>query len=270
MNVVEKRSQELYNRLVNRINKAGNPQVSQGSIVAYYNGVLEKLANDGFGYMNASQKEEVEKMVMHAYKLAKESDGTALGILNARQEFDQWLKTANQGVFDPDIATASRTAKMVVRDTLNKVADNATIGVSVKNDLKKISRLMYAKDAMWHKSQKLAESKYGRLRQALEKRLGTKFPTTIGAQAAAPVMATAWAKAYPEVATAIAGILTATGGKKAYQFFSSPAGKDALNNLTKLLGDYPALKSEKAILGSLLEDLRALEEADEYADPADE
>lgn len=86
-----------------------------------------------------------EDLMYKAYDLVQKSDGTALGVLNARRQFDGWVDKAAGG-FDQGKITAKNYATTLIRNKLNDAVETAVPNAQVRESLLKQHYLLNARD----------------------------------------------------------------------------------------------------------------------------
>ena len=185
-----------------------------------------------------------------------DSDGTGLGALEARINFDRWVTTKRPKAFEKQDAfnTAMRSARDVLNDFLIEKAPKT----EVKRSLRRQSRLINAQDVLRAKSSKESATGFARLLDKATGVLGTR-------NAIINILGTAVGIGTFGAATVFAPVLAAVGGivglalliRKALK---SPKSRKALGQvLITIEKALPKAKGqEKAILTELRDELKAL------------
>lgn len=96
---------------------------------------------------------------------------TTAGLLQARKDFDKWVKEARSGqkALEPDFENGLSAAARVVRDTTNDFISANTSSADVKASLAKQSALFRARDALEEKARKQAFTRGERAADAIDK-----------------------------------------------------------------------------------------------------
>jgi len=190
----------------------------------------------------------------------EDSDGTGLGFLNARQNFDTWVRIKKPKAFEKQDAfnTAVRSARNTVNDFLVEKATKT----EVKKSLTRQSMLKRAEDVLKVKAGKEAPTGFGRLLDKAMAILGRKNQIVqlmatlvgIGGLGAAATFAPAVAVGGGLVGAAI-GLV---------RLLKSPAGRKKLGQLLLLIEKaLPTAKGEKKeILTELRDEVKALLDKD--------
>ena len=116
------------------------------------------------------------KIFKLAEKLIKESDGTALGILNVRRQIDKELAKMGKGSYEGNKQNGIDIAKRAMRNHLNLKVAEAVPDVNVKKDLRKMHLWLRAADDVYDKAGADADLKIGRMIQNVEGATGTQAP----------------------------------------------------------------------------------------------
>jgi hypothetical protein len=258
-------------RLDERIRKAGNPEVSMDT-------VLEELTRNAKRALEHPQiignvEQSLQKILAETARQLEQSDGTALGLLNARRNIDNWITSSRGNAFDSEFENAITAGRRVVADTLNGIVSEAVPRANVDQLLRKQMLMYQASGVIEQKALAEANTRIGRAMQRVEGVTGAKFPVTplamtATAGAGAATMASGMA---PYLGAGM--VLTASGyGLK--RLAASPTTRKALGQLlvgigkaekaakgnSQLLAD---LKLDRAVVSALLTDLRPAPEEEE-------
>lgn len=162
--------------------------------------------------------ETATKIYKKAETLIDESDGTVLGLLNARRQLDNWVRD-QRGVFDSQFENATTVSLRHIRGFLNdKVAEAAAYPTHVKALLDRQHKLLTAGDLLESKALREADGWIGRMINKWENKTGEKIPTTPYAQAAT----VAFLAGKSAVVAPIAGLVSTYKGLK---WLGTPEGK---------------------------------------------
>jgi len=195
------------------------------------------------------------KIYGKAQKLIDESDGTAMGILQARRDLDTWILKSKNGVFDSNMDSAIAVAAREVRGAMNDSVGNAVGSARVKKLLDRQHKLLSGADLLESKALKEADGVVGRMIGRIEEQTGTKFPTTPLAQAATVVGAAALGGGVPA-----AGAAALIGGYKGLKWLRSGPGMKWMAEMARLVETNPALRPDFNALVQLSQGLRPTED----------
>ena len=258
-------------RLDERIRKAGNPEVSMDTVIAELNKNAKRALEHPQIIGNVEQS--LQKILAETARQLEKSDGTALGLLNARRNIDNWIASSRGNAFDSEFENAITAGRRVVADTLNGIVSEAVPRANVDQLLRKQMLMYQAGGVIEQKALYEANTRLGRAMQRVEGVTGAKFPVTPLAMAAtggagASLMASGFA---PYVGLSM--ILPASGYGLT-KLAMSPTTRKALGQLlvgigkaekaakgnAQLLAD---LKLDRAVVSALLTDLRPAPEEEE-------
>lgn len=131
------------NQLDQAIVQAGNPAINKDAILDDLFKKIDSLDNlDETLTLSGNAKGFAEKMMYKAYDFIDASDGTTLGLLNARRQLDEWIKEFSSKGYDLDAANAKTVAHKIVRNQINDAVDASVESVPVKELLHKQHRLL--------------------------------------------------------------------------------------------------------------------------------
>ena len=137
MNVVQDEIGKSTDRLNKRIAARGNPKVDAELIQQELTQDLNNLFKSPAFFGNKAVVSHAKRMQNLANKLVLDSDGTALGLLNARRELDRVLKANSPAVFDADFENAKSQAMRIIRNKLNASVAEAVPETDVLRQLKR-------------------------------------------------------------------------------------------------------------------------------------
>jgi len=259
------------NRLDARIAKAGNPEIPMES-------VLDTLATNATMALRSpavlgNTEEALKKILAETQRQLEASDGTALGLLNARRNVDKWILDSRGSAFDGDFENAITASRRVMADTLNTLVSEAVPNVNVDELLRKQMLMYQARGVIEQKAIQEANTAIGRALQRVELVTGAKMPVT-------PLAATATGGAgVALMASGVmpyvgAGMVVAASGYGITRLAMSPTTKKGLGQLLVGIGKAEKaakgnaqvladLKLDRAVISSLLTDLRVEKEEQE-------
>jgi hypothetical protein len=255
--VLRKEVNKLRDKLDADIQRKGNPNVDMDALNDSFDKALQELGE------NPLLRGDAEKTAVALIeKMRKDMKGTkAADVLKARRDFDRAIKReVGDMAFDPDRDSAVNVAMSRIRNSVNEAVDNAVPGVGVRTSLEKQHHLLTAKDTVFKKAFKEADSRLGRVVAEVEKKLGVKFPTTpvaIGAMGSAAGGVAAGLAGMPGLAATLGAVSAAYAGGKGMQYLLSPSGRQNMWKAVKMMADNPMLKQERLLLVDLLESTTA-------------
>ena len=251
---------KLKERMEANIKKYGNPEVDMASLNAAFEKATKSIKTDNRGILAPETIIRAEELAAVAKEFVAASDGTALGLLNARRSFDKYIRTKTRGkTFDPEFTNALDAANSVIRDVLNTGVNSTVKGVDVKNQLLKQHKLLTAQERLLEKAWRERESIVGRFVQNVENKLGVKFPTTPLAAGATIAAGAGIATDSPILGASLGGVGALMGAFKGGKWLGTPEGKQWLVRVIKAVEKDPLMsrhKIDKATLVSLLQDMR--------------
>lgn len=170
LQAVEKKHNSLDARL-----KKANVDMDKGQLVLELEDIAESLQELNPALVGDASS-SATKIFKLAEKLIKESDGTALGILNVRRQIDKALTEMGKGSFEGNKQNGIDIAKRAMRNHLNLKVAEAVPDVNVKKDLRKMHLWLRAADDVYDKAGADANLKIGRMIQNVEGATGTQAP----------------------------------------------------------------------------------------------
>ena len=108
----------LSDKLILNIIDQNNPPVSKNHIMSQLSQGLEELATSPEFESVGGQGAILKPLLIKANQLLDESDGTTLGLLKARQEFDKWVKSVKASPFETTIDTSRKQGVTAIRNIL--------------------------------------------------------------------------------------------------------------------------------------------------------
>jgi hypothetical protein len=148
-----------------RIKKAGNPLVNKNALGDDLGRMVEEITDsDALLTLrgNKPAQDYAQNLVQKSNEFIKNSDGTTLGILQARRDFDKWVEDAAGG-FDVDRVTAKNVATKLIRDRINQEVFDAVPEIPVKLSLTKQSHLLDAKDRFLDQAKREGATRWERV-----------------------------------------------------------------------------------------------------------
>jgi hypothetical protein len=252
MNVVQDEIGKSTDRLNKRIAARGNPKVDAELIQQELTQDLNNLFKSPAFFGNKAVVSHAKRMQNLANKLVLDSDGTALGLLNARRELDRVLKANSPAVFDADFENAKSQAMRIIRNKLNASVAEAVPETDVLRQLKRQNLMFNALDTLTDKSNVEDLTAVARAITRLEKFTGLNAPSSVGGLAVTAGLTTT-ALAYSGALPYLAGGAAVAGSMYALRAAQrSGALKQTLG--VTLTGLNKAIKTSE---GALLKQLKA-------------
>lgn len=229
LQAVEKKHNSLDARL-----KKANVDMNKKQLILELRDIAESLQELNPALVGDASS-SATKIFKLAEKLIKESDGTALGILNVRRKIDKELAKMGKGSYEGNKQNGIDIAKRAMRNHLNLKVAEAVPDVNVKKDLRKMHLWLRAADDVYDKAGADADLKIGRMIQNVEGATGTQAPrSAISKYVAGSLLLSGvgtYAAGYLPLATVAAG-----AGAIAYAVKRgavSPSGRKALGALLR-------------------------------------
>lgn len=229
LQAVEKKHNSLDARL-----KKANVDMNKNQLILELRAIAESLQELNPALVGDATA-AATKIFKLAEKLIKESDGTALGILNVRRQIDKELAKMGKGSYEGNKQNGIDIAKRAMRNHLNLKVAEAVPDVNVKKDLRKMHLWLRAADDVYDKAGADADLKIGRIIQNVEGATGTQAPrSAISKYVAGSLLVSG-------IGTSLAGYLplatvAAGAGAIAYAVKRgavSPSGRKALGALLR-------------------------------------
>lgn len=206
-----------------------------------------------------------EKLADRLFDKAKafinDSDGTGLGALRARQQFDDWITTKRPKAFEKQDSfnTIARSARKEMNDFLAEKA----VKTDVKASLSRQSRLMSAQDVLRVKSGKESATGFVRLLDKATEALGTKNRVVQLVATAVGIGGLGAAATFAPAVAAVGGVVGAA--LLLIKALKSGTSKKALAAVLKEIEKQlpKASQAEKLIYLELRDEIQTLLEIDE-------
>jgi len=176
--------QKQYETLSNRLNKviidAGNPRYSRDNLNAVVGGHVDDLIESTEFRAASGSAAGVPALIEHMGTMVARSNNDALGLLELRREFDDWVTNkVKLAELDTPARTSLERVIANVRNTLNSELDAIVPDAPTKRLRLRVSSLKRADEMIRPKYDDNTTSLFKRLNQGyyIEK-LGIKLPTT--------------------------------------------------------------------------------------------
>jgi len=179
MRVVQQNIENQAKQLEEFIGAAGNPKVNSSDLVAEMSAALDQFKQSaGFRGITPESQTIVLELANDALSLVQKYGNDAMGILQARKEFDKLMNEAYVGVLDSASATGRAKATRVVREVLNEKLKQITPGDEAHHLLNHQHNSYLALDRMVNKRNKELDNALRRTAQRLKD--AALLPSTLG------------------------------------------------------------------------------------------
>ena len=269
MNIVEDEIGLAAQRLEKRIIGQGNPKVDTQLIQQELEKDLIALVNSDTFYGTKAVISNIQSMQRLANKLILSSDGTAVGLLNARKLLDRELKANAPAVYDADYENAKAAALRVIRQKINTSVAEAVPETDVLRQLKRQNLMFNALDTLTDKSNAEDLTMVARAITRLEKATGLNAPSSVGGLAVTAGLTTtalAYSGALPYIAGggAVVGTMYALRAAQRSGTLKQALGATltGLNQAIKTADGalLKQLKADRLAIIALMQDVREEEE----------
>lgn len=163
-------------QLVNRIKTQGNPSVDKKTLLATLKKETELLLDSEEFATARAAPEAIKAYFRIANKYISESDGTAVGILNARKQIDKWVRDNDPSALDFEGTNAKKLAVSNLRRILNSAVEEAVPNLPFRNSLRKQHLMYLAQDTIVEKARAEAINGVGRSIVNVQKSTGVRLP----------------------------------------------------------------------------------------------
>lgn len=179
MNMILNHIGDQAERLKKHILKAGNPKIDSTELVSEMAASIETFKQSaGFRGITPESQKIVLALANDAIALVEKYGTDAMGLLEARKEFDRLMNEAYTGVLDSASATGRAKATRVVRDVLNAKLQEITPGDEAYHLLNQQHNSYLALDRMVNKRNKELDNALRRTAQRLKD--AALLPSTLG------------------------------------------------------------------------------------------
>lgn len=179
MNMILNHIGDQAEQLKKFIKQAGNPKINSSELVAEMSAALDAFKRSaGFRGITPDSQKIVLELANDALALVQKHGKNAMGLLEARKEFDRLLSDAYTDVLDPASATGRAKAARVVREVLNNKLMEITPGDEAYHLLNQQHNSYLALDIMVNKRNKELDNMLRRTAQRLKD--AALLPSTLG------------------------------------------------------------------------------------------
>ena len=226
-NAVNKEIKSTAERLTTRIVNKGNPAVDAQRIANDIRDQGAELIESGKFKLAGGTPTFANPLLDEAVSLIEKSDGTALGLLKARQELDDFIKSSTPVQLTPDYINGKKAAVKLIRDIMNKEVGAAVPSVDVDGLLRKQHLMYTALDELSIKAKLEGNNTITRAYGRLKSGTGLALPTTpLALGATAGAAGTLFSSGIMPYLTGAVG--AAASGALTYKVLRSPEAKKTL------------------------------------------
>ena len=258
--VVRKEIEVTAERLVKQLKRTGNPKIDKASLINSLETQLEEYLGSNEAIAAMAKPKKVTAFLNMAIDSIKQSDGTAIGVLEARKALDAKIKSMegyDASLLDAEYLASKNTSIKIIRDTLNNSVDNVSSDVDVKKLLRKQFLMYNAKDVLETKAANLAATSLGRAYANVVRALPLSMPKTLLSAGALGGVALN-AMGSPVLGFLAGGASVAAGTVMAQRVLSGPAPKKAIGALLVSMGKAIKTTKNKEMLKQLRADRAVL------------
>ena len=174
------------------------------------------------------------KLLVGAKKFVESNKATGSGLLEARKQFDNWVKTQKPKVFDARSENAFTIANDRIRQTLNAILDEKAVNLGIKDSFAKQSSLFTAMSNIGPKAALEANAPLFRVLDKWGKVIGYKSRTVQLLAAAVGIGGLGAAATFAPAVAVLGGVGFIT--YKAGKLVMSPQVRIALGKLLQTSG----------------------------------
>lgn len=170
-NIIKAHNEQLANNLVADV-KANNFIIPRKETFANLDRAAKTLKDSPLIVGDAELT--AKRLLEGAKKVVNDNPGTAEGILQARKDFDAWVKTQKPTLFDAKTEGALTIANREIRNSFNDILEAKAPNIKLKEKLATQHSLYNAMENIVPKAAKEADTAVQRLFQKVSDTLGTK------------------------------------------------------------------------------------------------
>lgn len=249
-------------RLVKRLKLKGNPDIDRKVLNADLDAKVAKYFSGNASVVGIASPKKMQAILDQAKDFINASDGTSVGILQARKDLDKWLLDIDPKMVNDEYMDSKAKALKIIRESMNNAVDTAVPDVDVSGLLRKQYLMYKAYDNLADKSIGLAKTSLARAYVNAKRVTGMAIPTTplaIAATGSAATMAltSGW------LAFATGTLALGAGTAVTARMLKGPAAKKGLGvllgNVSKAIKVSKSkemieqLKADRLVIISLLE-----------------
>ena len=162
--------------LINRIKAKGNPKIDKKNIMSRLEDEADLLLNSEEFAVAGATPSAIRAYFNIARQKIRESDGTAVGLLQARKEIDDWLEDNLPKALDFSGMNAKTLAVGKLRDVLNSTVAEIIPDLPFTNSLRRQHLMYVAYDTVAEKARGEARNAIGRSVVNIQRTTGVNVP----------------------------------------------------------------------------------------------
>ena len=162
--------------LINRIKAKGNPKIDKENIMSRLEDEADLLLNSEEFAVAGATPSAIRAYFNIARQKIRESDGTAVGLLQARKEIDDWLEDNLPKALDFSGMNAKTLAVGKLRDVLNSTVAEIIPDLPFTNSLRRQHLMYVAYDTVAEKARGEARNAIGRSVVNIQRTTGVNVP----------------------------------------------------------------------------------------------
>jgi len=249
-------------RLIKRLKLKGNPAIDRTVLNADLDAKVAEYFAGNASVVGIASPKKMQAILDQAKDFINASDGTSVGILQARKDLDKWLQGIEPKMVNDEYMDSKAKALKIIRESMNNAVDTAVPDVDVSGLLRKQYLMYKAYDNLADKSIGLAKTSLARAYVNAKRVTGMAIPTTPLALAATGSAAT-MALTSGWLAFATGTLALGAGTAVTARMLKGPAAKKGLGvllgNVSKAIKVSKSkemieqLKADRLVIISLLE-----------------
>jgi hypothetical protein len=262
----------LSDKLVLNIVEHGNPPVGTHHMMSQLELGLEDLATSPDFRSVKGDAKVLEPLLVKARQLLEESDGTTLGLLKARQDFDKWVTSINVSAFETVVDTSRKQGVKKIRDIMTSEMSRNIPDASSQALLTRQRRLYGSLGELEAKAAVQVTGILGRAAYHVKRVSGLSTPKTVpSALLTYGILSSAAALGW--VQAGVTGLGAAVAGVQAAKLLTGPKARQtmgtAIRALSEVISDTKdpilrnTLKADRAMLIYYLSEQPVTEESEE-------
>lgn len=226
-NAIQNANLDEAQSLINKLQK-NDVEIPSENIAAGFSKVADELSKNPY-LSGVDASKSAKTVVSNAMEFVQKNPRTASGLLQARKDFDAWVKAQKPNIFDAADAPVSVAVRQV-RQAINDMVDGAVPDAHVKDSLRKQSNLYRAHENIATKAKDEAATRLGRAKDSISHAITLKN-SIAGAGALAGLSATG--ALAPALGVLGAGALARYGAKAAL----GPTARKATGYALRKIGE---------------------------------
>ena len=175
--VVKEEIEISSRRLEAFIQKAGNPTFNPIDFKKEMEAALAKMSDDaGYIDLSAEAQKKAKEYADAAIKILEKAEPTALGLWQARRDFDKFITLNKSDLLEDPVRSAKSIAGLYIRSVMNDKLKQITPGEVVHEQFDRLHHLYQAKSRLNYRKIGEADNRIGRMYQKIANT--ANLPTT--------------------------------------------------------------------------------------------